>query len=134
MCATEQGLPSLLPVCESFAFKELIPQCVHTYCSCWVYSALTNFYIFFSEGNFRWFFCCCLGGGLGLWVCLRAWQHWRLKSFICLHGDYNIKFFSVPSFPSLLSAERQAVEKHTYFMISALREVLLEANCGDGFL
>lgn len=66
MCATEQGLPSLLPVCESFAFKELIPQCVHTYCSCWVYSALTNFYIFFSEGNFRCFFCCCLGGGVGV--------------------------------------------------------------------
>lgn len=64
MCATEQGLPSLLPVCQSFAFKELIPQCVHTYCSCWVYSALTNFYVFSLKVILGGFFVAAWGGGV----------------------------------------------------------------------
>lgn len=69
MCATEQGLPSLLPVCESFAFKELIPQCVHTYCSCWVYSALTNFHIFSLKVILGGFLVAVWGGEVCGFVC-----------------------------------------------------------------
>lgn len=60
---------------------------------------------------------------------LLDWQCLRLKSFICLHSGYNIKFLKLPHL-FLLCVERLSADEHRHFILEVLRELLLD----DSFL